>query len=341
MSEPSRFCCSFPLNLRLCVSCCSFLALWVSYFCIPRPCRTYLPLFTRTIALIESRRDSNGLFLVGDAANLLAPSAGGWLLPNGTRAYAWLTGLSVTYVAAMDRMIELRTLVGDVSGAARDAAARDAAIAALPLLLAPDGDYFVKWMDPDEAHTLHGVLGQAQHGYIEAVANHDAVAFGVADRVSPGLSEKIMARLLGSTVPPNPVTGGPGLRPYSLVITNAASLDDMEYPPTSWLWQYGTWVNGGEWATCEARMMLAYARTNRSSFSLDSFRALMGYASEHRTTASMRIDLGTSLMIAALTLQIYFEWIPPSWCVVMGSACVRHDQCLPSFSELGLRGVST
>lgn len=111
--------------------------------------------------------------------------------------------------------------------------------------------------------------------------NHDAVAFGVADRVRSGLSEAIMARLLGASVPVNPQTGGPGLRPFSLVITNAAGLDDMEYPASSsWLWQYGTWVNGGEWATCEGRMMLAYAATNRSAYALDSFRALMGFASE-------------------------------------------------------------
>ena len=127
----------------------------------------------------------------------------------------------------------------------------------------------------------HRHCPQAAHGYIEAVVNHDAVAFGIADRVRPGLSEAIMARLLGASVPPNPQTGGPGLRPFSLVITNAAGLDDMEYPASSsWLWQYGTWVNGGEWATCEGRMMLAYAATNRSAYALDSFRALMGFASE-------------------------------------------------------------
>ncbi len=46
-------------------------------------------------------------------------------------------------------------------------------------------------MDPDSNHTMHGVLGQASHGYIEAVVNHDAVAFGVADRVRPGLGEQV------------------------------------------------------------------------------------------------------------------------------------------------------
>ena len=40
--------------------------------------------------------------------------------------------------------------------------------------LAPEGDYFVRSVDPNG--TLHGVLGQAKHGYFEASPNHDAVA---------------------------------------------------------------------------------------------------------------------------------------------------------------------
>lgn len=57
----------------------------------------YLPLFNRTLGLIESRRDaSTNLFLAGQSSNLLAPSYGAWLQANGTRARAFLTGLSVS-----------------------------------------------------------------------------------------------------------------------------------------------------------------------------------------------------------------------------------------------------
>ena len=57
----------------------------------------------------------------------------------------------------------------------------------------------------------------------------------------------------------------------------------MEYPAnSSWLWSYGTWVNGGAWATAEARMMLAYMSTGRQAYALDSFRTLMGFASLFR-----------------------------------------------------------
>ena len=146
-------------------------------------------------------------------------------------------------------------------------------------------------IDPPDGRR-HGELGQAQSGYIDAVANHDAVAFRVADRVRPGLGEAIMARMLGPSIPVNPVTGGPGLRPYTFVITNAGGLDDMEYPDTSWLWQFGTWVNGGGWATCEARMMLAYAITGRLDFALDSYRVLLGFATLFRMDSPL-VDFGS------------------------------------------------
>ena len=32
------------------------------------------------------------------------------------------------------------------------------------------------------------------------------------------------------------------------------------YEEPEGLWAFGTWVNGGHWSTCEARMMLAYYR---------------------------------------------------------------------------------
>ena len=186
----------------------------------------FIPLFNRTLALIESRRDAaTGLLLAGTSSNLLAPSYGAWLHANGTRMPAFLTGMCVSYVAALDRVIELERLTGFAALAAAHAAARDRTLAALPQLIEPGGKYFVKWMDPNG--TLHGVLGQARHGYIEAVVNHDAVALGVAERVKPGLAESIMAALLGDAVPVNPL-GGQGLRPFGLVLTQAPGLDDME-----------------------------------------------------------------------------------------------------------------
>ena len=71
----------------------------------------YLPKLERSANFIESRRDpGNNLFLAGPAGNLLAPSYAGWLRADGAYDNAYLTGLSVTYIAALDRLIELEKL---------------------------------------------------------------------------------------------------------------------------------------------------------------------------------------------------------------------------------------
>ena len=55
----------------------------------------------------------------------------------------------------------------------------------------------------------------------------------------------------------------PGLRRHDLIITNCPCLDDMYVPDTDWLWKFGTWVNGGHWTTCEARMIMGYYRLGK------------------------------------------------------------------------------
>lgn len=105
----------------------------------------YLPLMNRTLALIESRRDdSTGLLLAGQSSNLLAPSYGAWLQPNGTRTRAFMSGLAISYVAALDRVASLATLANLPDAAAVYALRGSATLAALSSLLAPSGEYFVR-----------------------------------------------------------------------------------------------------------------------------------------------------------------------------------------------------
>eukprot|EP00750_Incisomonas_marina_P009196 INCI15842.4.p1 GENE.INCI15842.4~~INCI15842.4.p1 ORF type:complete len:1009 (+),score=144.97 INCI15842.4:571-3597(+) len=90
----------------------------------------FMPLFMRTSNLLESRRDpanNNLTFLTGPSTNLLAPSFGGG--PNGTRAY--LAGVSITYAAALNRLIELATLVDDSVALNMFVERRDATMAGL------------------------------------------------------------------------------------------------------------------------------------------------------------------------------------------------------------------
>ena len=74
----------------------------------------YLPKMERACNFIEKTRDpKNNLFLVGPACNLLAPSYGGVKQPDGSFGKGYLAGLSITYLAALDRMVELYKLTGD------------------------------------------------------------------------------------------------------------------------------------------------------------------------------------------------------------------------------------
>ncbi len=63
-------------------------------------------MFLRTSNLIESRRDTTvNMFLTGPSTNLLAPSFAGWKLDNGVYAHAYMTGISVSYIAALNRLV--------------------------------------------------------------------------------------------------------------------------------------------------------------------------------------------------------------------------------------------
>jgi hypothetical protein len=123
--------------------------------------------------------------------------------------------VSVSYVAALDRVIELELLVASLDPSSpwsAQAAVHDtrrfSAIRGLSRLLEPNGKYFIKWLDPNG--TRHGVLGQPKHGYIEAVSNHDAVALDVAERVQPGLNEASCGRCSATLCPRTPRQEAPG-----------------------------------------------------------------------------------------------------------------------------------
>jgi hypothetical protein len=226
----------------------------------------YLPKLERCANFIESRRDrTNNLFLVGPAGNLLAPSYAGWKKPDGTYGMAYLTGLSVTYIAALDRLIELEKLAGRPAQASLHQERRDAARKGLAALATDEG-YFIRSLDPDG--TRHGVFGAPKHGYFETSPNHDAVAFRVVDEAQ---AERIYAKMASI----------PGLRPHQFIIPNYPSYDDLYEKPEG-LWAFGTWVNGGHWSTCEARMMLGYYRLGRFEDARRSMLALLGFAEQFR-----------------------------------------------------------
>ncbi|MCL5019149.1 MAG: hypothetical protein M1426_01550, partial [Patescibacteria group bacterium] len=222
----------------------------------------YLPKLERCANFIETRRDpKNNLFLAGPAGNLLAPSYAGWKKSDSTYDKAYLSELSITYIAALDRLIELEKLSGNKDNADLYSTRRDLARRGLTHITTEEG-YFIKSLDPDG--TKHGVYGAAKYGYFESVVNHDAIAFRVADDEQ---AQKIY----------NKIASIPQLRPYNVIIPNYPTLDDM-YEPEKGIWKFGTWVNGGHWATCEARMIMSYYRLGKYEDARRSMQHLLTFA---------------------------------------------------------------
>ena len=227
----------------------------------------YLPKLERSANFLETRRDpATNQFFAGPAGNLLAPSYAGWQKPDGTFGQSRLSGLSITYIAGLDRLIELEKLSGNADKAAVYTQRRDLARQGLAGLMTDEG-YFVKYIDPDG--TKHGVYGAAKHGYFESVCNHDAMAFRVVDDAQ---ARRIYDKIASI----------PGLRPNNVIITNCPGLDDTYADTNEWLWSFGTWVNGGHWTTCEARMLLGYYRIGAYEDARRSMKHILTFARTFR-----------------------------------------------------------
>ena len=260
----------------------------------------YLPKLERSANFIETRRDTNNLFLAGPAGNLLAPSYAGWKMPDGTYGKAYLTGLSINYIAALDRLIELEKLAGRKTAAELYAQRRAAAKKGLSLLTTDEG-YFIRSLDPDGVK--HGIFGAKEHGYFETPPNHDAIAFRVADDAQ---SEKIFRK----------IESIPGLRPHDFVLPNFPSYDDMYEKPVGG-WAFGLWVNGGHWSTCEARMVLAYYRMGRFENVRKSMRQMMKFADQFRMDNPLT-DFGNAVYQPKKPINLCYDNFGPPAALVRG-----------------------
>ncbi len=267
----------------------------------PEAIARYLPRLERCAEFIESRRDpTNNLFLAGPAGNLLAPSYAGWKRPDGTYGMAYLAGLSITYIAALDRLIDLEKLAGNTRKARLYTGRRERAREGLTLLTTEEG-YFIKSLDPDG--TRHGVYGAPKHGYFESSPNHDAICFRVVDDAQ---AQRIYARIASI----------PGLRPYDFIIPNYPSLDDMYTEPEG-LWAFGTWVNGGHWSTCEARMIMAYYRLGKHEDARRSMKRLLDFARRFRLDNPL-VKFGSDVYQPGEPINITYDAFGPPAAMVRG-----------------------
>ncbi|GIV18648.1 MAG: hypothetical protein KatS3mg023_0399 [Armatimonadota bacterium] len=267
----------------------------------PEAIDRYLPKLERCAEFIESRRDPrNNLFLAGPAGNLLAPSYAGWKRPDGTYDMAYLAGLSITTIAALDRLIELEKLAGNARKARLYTGRRERARRGLALLTTEEG-YFIKSLDPDG--TKHGVYGAPKHGYFEAPPNHDAICFRVVDDEQ---AQRIYAKMASI----------PGLRPYDFILPNYPSLDDMYTEPEG-LWAFGTWVNGGHWSTCEARMIMAYYRLGKYEDARRSMKRLLDFARRFRLDNPL-VKFGSDVYQPGEPINITYDAFGPPAAMVRG-----------------------
>ena len=250
----------------------------------------YLPKLRRCADFIETRRDpEKNLFLAGPAGNLLAPSYAGFKKPDGTYDKAYLAGLSVNYIAGLNRLIELEKFTGNTGNVALYSKRRDLALKGLTLLTTAEG-YLMRSLDPDG--TRHGVYGAAKHGYFDAISNHDAMCFRVVDDEQ---AEKIYKKIDSLS----------GLRPHNLILTNYPSLDDM-YRSPSGIFQYGHWVNGGHWSTCEARMIMGYYRVGQYDDAQRAMEQIMTFARQFRMDAPLKKS-GTAVWSPHLPINLCYD----------------------------------
>jgi hypothetical protein len=262
----------------------------------------YLPKLERCAGFIETRRDKEkNLFLAGPAGNLLAPSYAGWKKVDGTYGQAFLSGLSITYIAALGRLIELEKLAGHAEKTTLFTSRREAAKSGLKEITTDEG-YFIKSLDPDG--TRHGVFGADHFGYFESSPNHDAVAFRVVDEAQ---AERIYSKIASI----------PGLRPFDLIIPNYPGLDDMYTQPDDWLWKFGTWVNGGHWSTCEARMILAYYRLGKFEDARRSMRRMLDFARRFRLDNPLT-NFGSEVYQPKQPINLCYDSLGPSAALIRG-----------------------
>jgi hypothetical protein len=256
----------------------------------------YLPLLEESADFVDSRRDTiNNMFLVGPAANLLAPSYAGTgkLLPDSSYGKAYLAEISVNYIAALNRLIELENMMNRKDKISLYSHRLNLVKKGLLNFITPEG-YFIRSIDPDG--TKHGVFGAVTHGYFESTPNHDAMAFRVVD--------DLQAKKIYSIIKSIPL-----LRPYKLIIPNYPSYDDMyEY---GGLFKYGVWVNGGEWATCEARMQLGYYRVGAYEDAKAAFEKILNLDKIFRMDNNLT-DFGNKLYQPNLPINCVYDcWGAP------------------------------
>jgi len=108
----------------------------------------------------------------------------------------------------------------------------------------------------------------------------------------------------------------PQLRPHDFILPNYPSYDDM-YEKAEGLWGYGTWVNGGHWSTCEARMDLAYMRLGHYEDARRSLKQLMTFARKFRMDNPLT-EMGANVYQPKEAINLCYDTFGPAVGVMRG-----------------------
>ena len=83
------------------------------------------------------------------------------------------------------------------------------------------------------------------------------------------------------------------------------------YEKPEGLWRFGEWVNGGDWSTCEARMILAYFRLGKYEDARRSMQQLLTFARRFRMDNPLT-DFGNDVYQPKQPINITYDAFGPT-----------------------------
>jgi hypothetical protein len=91
----------------------------------------------------------------------------------------------------------------------------------------------------------------------------------------------------------------------------------MYQEPNDWLWKFGTWVNGGHWSTCEARMVLAYYRLGKTEDARRSMKQLLTFARDFRMDNPL-VEFGSKVYQPKEPINLCYDSFGPPAAMIRG-----------------------
>jgi hypothetical protein len=89
------------------------------------------------------------------------------------------------------------------------------------------------------------------------------------------------------------------------------------YEEPKGLWEFGRWVNGGHWSTCEARMIMAYYRLGKHEDARKSMKQLMKFARMFRMDNPL-VDFGDNVYQPNEPINLCYDTFGPSAAMIRG-----------------------